>query len=113
MLLSTADIKRLERKGYAREFFARCDPKGYATLRNYRGYCVFYDTERRRCKVHADRPVGCRVYPVIYDETKGIVVDSICPAQGTVTERQKAKRGRKVLRLLKKIDSEAEKRCSA
>jgi Fe-S-cluster containining protein len=114
MLLSTADITRLERKGYSGAFFARLDSGGYVTLRNYRGYCVFYDVEKRRCKVHADRPLGCHIYPVIYDEKKEvIVVDSICPAQSTVTEKQKVKRGKKVLKLLKKIDSEAKKRCSA
>jgi Fe-S-cluster containining protein len=113
MLLSTADVERLERKGYARDFFARFDSRGYVTLRNYRGYCVFYDVEKRRCKVHADRPLGCRIYPIIYDEARGVVVDNICPAQSTVTERQKLKRGKKVLKLLKKIDSEAKKRRSA
>ena len=111
MLLSTADIARLERKGYSREFFTRLDSAGYVTLRNYRGNCVFYDVEKRRCKVHANRPLGCRIYPVIYDETKGvIVVDNICPAQSTVTEEQKVKRGKKVLKLLDKIDVEAERR---
>jgi len=50
---------------------------------------------------------------VIQDETKGIVVDTICHAQGTVTEKQKVKRGRKLLKLLEKIDAEAEKRRSA
>ena len=113
MLLSTEDIERLERKGYAREFFAKCDSKGYITLRNYQGYCVFYDVEKLRCKVHADRPLGCRIYPVVYDEAKGIVVDDVCHAQSTVTEKQKAKRGKKVLKLLEKIDAEAKKRCSA
>ena len=113
MLLSTEDIERLERKGYAREFFAKCDSKGYVTLRNYRGCCVFYDVEKRRCKVHADRPLGCRLYPVVYDEAKGIVVDDVCHAQSTVTEKQKTKRGKKVLKLLQKIDAEAKKRCSA
>jgi hypothetical protein len=43
MLLSTEDVERLERKGYARESFARYDSKGYITLRNYQGYCVFND----------------------------------------------------------------------
>jgi len=113
MLLSNEDIERLERKGYARKYFAKCDSKGYVTLRNYRGCCVFYDDEKRRCKVYSDRPLGCRIYPVIQDEAKGIVVDTICHAQGTVTEKQKAKRGRKLLKLLEKIDAEAEKRSSA
>ncbi len=46
----------------------------------------------------------------MYDEAKGIVTDRICPAQDTVTEKQKAKRGKKVLKLLEKIDAEAKKR---
>ncbi|MBN1244140.1 YkgJ family cysteine cluster protein [Candidatus Bathyarchaeota archaeon] len=110
MLLSAKDIERLERKGYDRDFFMRFDSEGYATLRNYRGFCVFYNAEKRCCKVRAHRPLGCRIYPVIYDENKGIVVDTICPSRGSVTEKQKAKRGEKVLRLLETIDAEAKKR---
>jgi Fe-S-cluster containining protein len=106
MLLSEKDIERLERKGYTREFFVRFDSEGYATLRNQRGHCVFYDPQKRRCKVRASRPLGCR----IYDEDIGIVVDSICPSRSSVDEKQKAKRGKKVLKLLKTIDAEAEKR---
>jgi Fe-S-cluster containining protein len=113
MLLSTADIERLERKGYSKEFFVQFDRAGYAKLRNQQGCCVFYDIEKRRCKVRADRPLGCRIYPVIYDEARGIVVDDICHAKDRVSEKQKAKRGRKVLKLLEKIDAEAKKRRSA
>ena len=112
MLLSNADIARLERKGYSRRFFVRFDRDGYAKLRNQRGCCVFYDREQRVCRVRADRPLGCRIYPVLHDEEKGIVVDDVCPARDTVTEKQKAKRGKKVLKLLEKIDAEAEKRKS-
>ena len=110
MLLSVKDIERLERKGYKRDSFVQFDSKGYATLRNFRGYCVFYDVEKKRCKVRAQRPSGCHIYPVIYDENKGIVVDTICPSRGSVTEKQKAKRGAKVLKLLETIDAEAKKR---
>jgi Fe-S-cluster containining protein len=110
MLLSAEDIERLERKGYRKEFFVRFDRAGYAKLRNRQGHCVFYDFEKNQCKVHADRPLGCRIYPVIYDEAKGIVVDSICHAQNTVSEKQKVKKGKKVLKLLEKIDAEAKKR---
>jgi Fe-S-cluster containining protein len=113
MLLSAEDIERLERKGFRKEFFARFDKAGYAKLRNRQGHCVFYDVEKRRCKAYADRPLGCRIYPVIYDEAKGIVVDDICHAQNTVTEKQKTKRGKIVLKLLEKIDAEAKTRCSA
>jgi Fe-S-cluster containining protein len=110
MLLSNADIARLERKGYSRGFFVRFDRYGYAKLRNLRGCCVFYDAEKQLCKVRADRPLGCRIYPVIYDEEKGIVVDDICHARNAATEKQKAKRAKKVLKLLETIDAEAEKR---
>jgi Fe-S-cluster containining protein len=110
MLLSAEDIERLERRGYRKEFFVRFDRVGYAKLQNRQGYCVFYDAEKRRCKVRADRPLGCRIYPVIYDEAKGIVVDTICHAQSTVGEKQMAKRGKIVLKLLEKIDAEAKKR---
>jgi hypothetical protein len=47
---------------------------------------------------------------VIYDEDKGIIVDAMCSSRGSVDEKQKAKRGKKVLELLKTIDAEAEKR---
>jgi Fe-S-cluster containining protein len=110
MLLADADIERLERKGYSKQFFVQFDTAGYATLRNQNGQCVFYDVEKRRCKVRVDRPLGCRIYPVIFDEKKGIVVDDVCRAKDTVSEKQKAKRGKKVLKLLEKIDAEAEKR---
>jgi Fe-S-cluster containining protein len=110
MLLSAEDIERLESNGYRKEFFARFDKAGYAKLRNRQGHCVFYDVEKRRCKVYADRPLGCRLYPVIYDEAKGIVVDSICHAQGTLTEGKMEWKGKKVLRLLEKIDAEAKSR---
>jgi Fe-S-cluster containining protein len=110
MLLSTKDIERLEKKGYTRNFFVEFDIDGYATLKNQHGYCFFYDQEKRRCKVRAHRPLGCRIYPVIYDENKGIILDSICPSRNSVTDKQKAKRGEKVLKLLKTIDAEAEQR---
>ena len=110
MLLLTKDIKRLEQKGYCRAFFVRFDSQGYAMLKNNRGYCVFYDVEKRQCKIRAHRPAGCRIYPVIYHEDKGIIVDPICPSRYSVTEKQKAKKGVKVLKLLEIIDAEAEKR---
>ena len=110
MLLSNEDVARLERKGYTKEFFSVCDSHGFVFLRNVQGCCVFYDAEKRRCRIRTDRPSGCRVYPVIYDEAEGIVVDDICPAKGTIAEYQKAKRGKKVLKLLERIDAEAEKR---
>ena len=110
MMLSTKDIKRLEEKGYAKDFFVRFDKEGYSLLRNHQGYCVFYGVKEHCCNVYADRPAGCRVYPVIYDEEKGIIIDNICRAQMTITEEEKTTRGRKVRRLLDLMDSEVRSR---
>jgi hypothetical protein len=110
MLLSTEDITRLEKQGYNKDSFVRFDKEGYALLRNRQGHCVFYNTAERRCDVYASRPSGCRIYPVIYDEDNGVVVDLICHAQGTVTEPEKARKGKQVLKLLEQIDSEAQSR---
>lgn len=109
MLLSQKDIERLVCVGYNRDQFVRLDKAGYSMLRNKRRRCVFYDVEKQRCKEYSSRPEGCRVYPIILDETKGIVIDDICTAIVTVTSLEKAQKGLRVLKLLKKIDSEATK----
>jgi len=110
MLLSEEDITRLTKGGYSRDFFVRFDREHYAYLRNRQGYCVFYNSQKRRCAAYAFRPSGCRIYPVIYDEENGIVVDSICQAQETVTAQDRRRRGKRVQILLEKIDSEAQDR---
>jgi hypothetical protein len=107
MLLSERDITRLVKKGFSKNYFVKYDKQGYAQLKNREGYCVFYDPKKRQCNVYADRPSGCRVYPVILDEEKGIVLDDICGSRNTITEREKNIKGRKVIRLLERIDSEA------
>jgi len=108
MLLSKADIERLEKAGHRRELFVRYDKHGFARLRNHKGYCVFYDLEKNRCKVYKYRPLGCRIYPVIYSEEDGIIVDDLCPMKNTVSNSELKKKGKKLVELLKKIDNEAE-----
>ena len=110
MLLSKKDIKRIEARGYRKKQFVRYDKHGYAYLRNREGYCVFYDQTSRRCSEYKSRPSGCRVYPVIVDEGTGIILDSICEARGSITEQEKAVKGRRVVRLLEVIDAEAAER---
>jgi Fe-S-cluster containining protein len=107
MLLSKKDIARLKKKGYPVDSFMRFDKDGYAILRNRNGYCVFYNVKQRQCDVYADRPLGCRIYPVILDEGKGIVVDHICHAKRSVTESEKIRKGKQVIKLLEVIDYEA------
>ncbi len=112
MLLSKRDIKRLQNKGFSENYFVRYDKQGYAQLKNRDGYCVFYDRKNRQCIVYSDRPSGCRVYPVIFDEEKGIVIDGICESRDTITEKEKNRKGKRVMKLLDKIDSEALERYS-
>ena len=110
MLLCQEDIKLLEKNGYQKESFARFDKAGYAILRNRQGNCVFYDPKKHRCNVYTMRPSGCRVYPVIYDEDKGIIIDNICHAQDTVSEQEKQRKGKQVAALLKRIDNQAQQK---
>lgn len=92
------------------EEFAAFDRQGYATLKNRAGYCFFYDLVKRRCSVYTSRPSGCRVYPVIVDIDSGIILDSICECCGSITEQEKSVKGKRVVKLLEVIDSEAEER---
>lgn len=112
MLLCKKDIERLEKKGYSRNQFVSFDKQGYATLKNREGYCVFYDLKNRRCSVYDVRPSGCRVYPVILDEETGIILDDICQSRNTISEGEKSRKGKRVIRLLEVIDAESMRRRS-
>lgn len=109
MLLSRADIRLLERAGYDREKFVRFNRQGFAQLRNSQGCCIFYHIERHRCKVYRHRPLGCRIYPVIYSEEEGVIVDDLCPLAGTVSKREIESKAEDLRRLLRRIDSETGK----
>ena len=112
MLLCEDDIKRLEKAGYAKDKFARFDKQGYAKLRNTRGRCFFYNAESHRCNAYELRPLGCCIYPVIYSEEDAIVVDDLCPERHTVSDKEMVEKGKKVMRLLARIDLEAQSRGS-
>ena len=111
MLLSKKDIKRLEITGFSQNQFVIFDKHGYAQLRNREGYCFFYDRLNHQCSVYVERPAGCRVYPVILDEDTGIILDNICESRKSITQSEKNLKGKRVIRLLKIIDSEAHERC--
>jgi Fe-S-cluster containining protein len=112
MLLSIKDIKCLEKRGFSQNQFVNFDKNGYAVLKNRDGYCVFYDLKNHKCIVYEDRPAGCRVYPVIFDEETGIILDDICQSRNTIGLEEKRVKGKKVVRLLEIIDAEALKRCT-
>jgi len=110
MLLSSGDVERLERAGYDRQKFLCHDSNGFVRLKNRRGFCVFYDVEKCRCKIYRHRPLGCQIYPVIYSELEGIVVDDLCPMKNTISKSELKRKGKKVMELIQRIDSEATSR---
>lgn len=85
MPLLNADIKRLESLGHKREDFAVVNlDHGFAMLKNTeptdgsRAHCVFL--KENQCSIYADRPEGCRFYPIVYEPGKrGPVKDKDCP----------------------------------
>ncbi|MHC1709339.1 MAG: YkgJ family cysteine cluster protein [Methanomassiliicoccales archaeon] len=110
MELCHADIARLVRKGHAEGSFYEIGEDGIPRLINEGGYCVLFDRERKRCREYAARPLGCSIYPVNLTEDGGVVVDTLCPEGGSLTEQEVVEKGRRLKRLLDTIDAEAAKR---
>ena len=105
MELSSDDVKRLEEAGYSRDEFAVLGDH-VVRLRNVGGWCYFYSLADKNCRVYGNRPLGCRLYPVVYLADEGAAVDELCPMGHTVSERELRTKGKILVKLLKKIDSE-------
>jgi Fe-S-cluster containining protein len=77
MPVSNLDVKRILKLGYRLEYFAVRTEEGWR-LKNSSGRCIFLQQEG--CQIYPDRPEGCKLYPLVYDETlEEPVIDSICP----------------------------------
>lgn len=76
MLLSLIDIKKIKERGFKEESFL-IKKDGWLKLRNKHGKCVFL--KNGECSIYEFRPLGCKLYPLIYDENKGPVIDELCP----------------------------------
>ena len=105
MELSSEDIERLEEEGYRLEEFAVIDD-GVTRLRNVDGYCYFYSRADKNCRIYEKRPLGCYIYPVVYMENEGAIVDELCPMGQTISGKELKTKGKILDKLLKKIDSE-------
>lgn len=110
MLLSKADMQLLRELRYSLIDYTICDNKGFIRLKNMKGYCVFYDFKTRKCKIYESKPLGCRIYPIMFSEEEGVIVDDLCPVKNTVSKRELKHKGGILVELLKRIDCEAEKR---
>ena len=77
MPLTSSDINRILRLGYKLEDFA-VKVGGEWRLKNINGKCVFLGDEG--CRIYPYRPLGCRLYPLVYDEASGTArFDELCP----------------------------------
>jgi Fe-S-cluster containining protein len=76
MTLTEEDRRRLESAGH-RDFYFVNDNHDLQLV-NVGGHCIFL--VEGRCSVHADRPEGCRYYPMILDlSVDRVVLDAVCP----------------------------------
>ena len=78
MLLSDDDVKRIVGLGYEESYFVDSSD-GFKMLKNNSsGRCVFHDG--KQCTIYANRPAGCRLYPIVFNENQNRPVkDRLCP----------------------------------
>lgn len=80
MPLTLADIDRLTAAGHRLGEFSVAEADGWVRLRNLDDHRCFFLSAEGRCRVHDDKPEGCRLYPFILDEGSGRVFrDDFCP----------------------------------
>jgi len=90
MLLLKDDVRRIVGLGFKEDFFA-VEFRGFKSLRNSNGRCVFHDGEQ--CTIYPNRPLGCRLYPVIFDEDLNHpVMDRLCPFRAEFPRSSKVRR---------------------
>jgi len=83
MPLCGEDVARLTALGYKVRDFVYGHGRR-RVLRNVGGRCFFLGEEG--CKVYSERPEGCRLYPLVYDEgRRRCVLDSCCPHRDEFT----------------------------
>ncbi|MDG6923530.1 MAG: YkgJ family cysteine cluster protein [Nitrososphaerota archaeon] len=91
MLLLDEDVERISGLGYEEKFFV-AKSQGFKVLKNSRaGRCVFHD--ETRCTIYENRPKGCKLYPIIFNEDlMSAVKDDLCPYREEFRLSAQAKR---------------------
>ncbi len=75
MTLSGADMTEIEKRGHKDFSIIK---NGYTYIRNVDGMCIFL--KGGLCSIYEYRPLGCRFYPVIFDEQdERAILDDFCP----------------------------------
>ncbi len=79
MPLTREDIQRLAAIGHYPDAFSVLGDDGFTFLANVEGRCYFLGPDGL-CIEYADRPEGCRLYPLVLDEEMSTFeVDGLCP----------------------------------
>jgi len=107
MMLLEEDVKRIMKLGYKFNDFAYIDEEGFIRLKNRDGHCVFLDVESCKCRIYEFRPIGCRLYPIVYVEGVGVVIDSECPASNTITIEEVLVKAKILLQVISRLKREA------
>ncbi len=92
MFLLEADVQTIVSLGFKESSFS-VESDGFKMLRNNsnNGRCIFHDG--KRCTIYSNRPAGCRLYPVIFDEDLDHPVrDGFCPYKDEFDLSSKVKR---------------------
>jgi len=107
MPLSRKDIERITSLGYEVHEFVRVEADGIPRLKNINGHCVFLDEDTGRCKIYPWRPLGCKLYPLIYVDGIGPSFDEYCPLVKFLTNEEKnfivEKLGKHLLKFIEEI----------
>ena len=75
MTLSNEDIERIMKNEYS-GFYVKVDD--FLCLKNVEGRCFFL--KKGVCSIYGYRPLGCTVYPVIFDlDENRAIMDDFCP----------------------------------
>ncbi|MEM4473716.1 MAG: YkgJ family cysteine cluster protein [Candidatus Bathyarchaeia archaeon] len=109
MELLNSDVRRLATLGFKPEEFISIH-EGIPRLKNVNGFCYFYNVSKRECKIYSKRPLGCRVYPVIYVEGVGPSIDKLCPMWHTVSYKEFKIKARILRKILNRLNEERRKR---
>ena len=90
MELLPEDIARLVKMGFKPRDFSYKDGNT-VRLRNVENHCFFLDPVAQRCRIYRNRPLGCKIYPVILDGNTA-VVDRFCPNYTTLSKHALARK---------------------
>jgi Fe-S-cluster containining protein len=104
MPLTREDVERLTARGHDPDDFSVRGDDGFTFLANVDDRCFFLDPDDR-CTEYADRPEGCRLYPLVLDEEMSeFVLDRLCPHAKSVEPSEVHRRA--LLALLSRLAEE-------